>query len=106
MTATAQSPLALSYIPYTEDNSLQSAILTVVDGIISQDSTDRGAWTYVIIKRVARDTSFTEQEVIRELERMLHIEQLYKSCYEILEGILHIVYVRSGDELLGRENHK
>lgn len=96
-TATAQENLGLSYISYTEDESLQSAILTVVDGIISQDSTDRGAWDVVIVKRIALSGMYSEQEVSRAIQRMLKAGLLYESCREIRDGIFTMIYVTTGE---------
>ena len=87
---------------YNVTSTLEEDVLFVVDAISSQDK--RGAWTRVVARRIARDTTFTEKEIAKELERMLRTEQIYESCYEILNGILHMVYVRNGDELLGSDN--
>ena len=92
--------LNLSCIEYTTNNTLQAVILSVVDGICSQDSTDRGAWTRVVTKRIAIDTTYTEHEVSREIERMLNAGALYELVYEILDGILFMRYVRNGNEIL------
>lgn len=103
-TATAQKTLGLSYAEHTTNNTLHSLILDVVDNIIAQDSTDRGAWDYVVTRRVSLDGFYSEHEVRREIERMIKADSLYESCYEILDGILFITYVRNGNELKGGDN--
>lgn len=102
-TATAQKPLGLAYAEYTTNNTIQSIILTVVDAIIRQDSTDRGAWTRVVTKRIALDSIYTEHEVTREIERMIKADLLYESSYAILDGILFMTYLRNGNEILGMD---
>lgn len=99
MTATAQTPLALSYTEHCIYATLESMILNVVDSIISQDSTDRGAWTYVITKRIALHSTYTEHEIKREIGRMLKADTLYESCYEIRNGTFHMTYLRNSAEL-------
>ena len=99
-TATAQNTLGISYGAYTINNSLQDAILSVVDAIIEQDSTDRGAWDYVVTRRISLDYSYSEHEVRREIERMLKSGRLYENCLEIRDGILFMRYVRNGSEIL------
>jgi hypothetical protein len=93
------SSLGLSYTDYTINDTLQGLILSVVDAIIEQDSTDRGAWTRVVTKRVALDSAYSEAEVTREIERMLKAGTLYESCYEILFGTFHMTYLRNSAEL-------
>lgn len=101
---TAQESLGLSFTGYTIDCTLQRLITNVVDAIISQDSTDRGAWTYVITKRIALDSAYSEQVIKREIDRMLMAGTLYESCYEIRNGTFHMTYIRSSCELLGGDN--
>lgn len=103
-TSTAQGSLGLSYTEYTLNNTLQGHILEVLDAIISQDSTDRGAWDRVVINRIARDYGYPPVKVRRELGQMLKIGLLYESCYEILNGIYPMTYVRNANELLGGDN--
>ena len=98
-TAIAQGTLGLSFGKYTVNNSLQDAILSVVDGICSQDSSDRGAWTYVITKRVSLHSAYTEHEVESEIARMLKTDRLYESCYEILNGVFFMTYLKNSAEL-------
>jgi hypothetical protein len=93
------STLNLSCIEYTTNSPLQSRILDVVDAITSQDSRDRGAWDTVIVKRVSLTSLYSEAEVRTEIKKMLRSGRLYESCYEILDGILFMTYVRNGDEL-------
>ncbi len=101
-TATAQdATLGLSYTDYTTNAALQSVITNVVDAIIEQDSRDRGAWDYVVTRRVSLDHSYSEHEVKREIERMLKSGTLYESCYEIRNGTFHMTYIRNSSELLG-----
>lgn len=100
----SQGALGLSYTSYTEDESLQSAILSVVDGIILQDSRDRGAWDRVVVKRIALSSSYSEGEVEREIDRMLKACSLYESCYEIRNGTFPMRYIRNSDELKGGDN--
>jgi hypothetical protein len=100
-TSTAQGSLGLSYTEYTSNNTLQDVILEVVDAIVSQDSTDRGAWTVVIAKRISLEGFYSESKVKREIKRMLKANLLYENVYEILNGIYPIVYVRNANDLLG-----
>ena len=102
--ATSQNnTLNLSCVEYTTNNTLQSIILSVVDAIISQDSTDRGAWDVVIAKRISLDGFYSEHEVRREMGRMLKAGTLYESCYEIRNGTFPMIYIRNGDEILGTD---
>jgi hypothetical protein len=106
ITATATSQdctLELSYAPYSTNHSLQSIILSVVDAIIEQDSTDRGVWTYVITKRISLNGFYSEHEVRREIGRMMKAGTLYESCLEIRDGYFFMKYVRNGNEILGME---
>jgi hypothetical protein len=77
-----------------------------VDSIISQDSTARGAWTRVVTKRIALDSTYIEQVIKREIDRMLMAGSLYESCYEIRNGTLHMTYIRNSSELLGSATSK
>ena len=96
-TATSQKPLGLAYAEYTTNTPLQSIILDVVDNIVSQES--RGAWTVVVAKRISLNGFYSQQEVRREIERMIKAGSLYESCYDILDGILFMNYVRNGNEI-------
>ena len=98
------SSLGLSYTDNTINDTLQGLILSVVDAIIEQDSTDRGAWDTVIIKRISLDSCYSEQEIKRELNRMLRSGTLYVNCYEIRNGTFFMSYLRSSSELLGSDN--
>ena len=107
MTATATSQdatLGLSYTDYTTNGALQKVITTVVDAIIQQDSTDRGAWVYVVTRRVSLDYPYSEHKVKREIGRMLKSGALYESCYEIRNGTFHMTYLRNSSELLGNNS--
>jgi hypothetical protein len=98
MTATAtsqDSTLKLSYAEYTTNEPLQSLITAVVDSICSQDSSDRGAWSVVIAKRIARGGLYSEQEVMREVGRMLRSGALYECCREIRNGTFTMIYVKA-----------
>jgi hypothetical protein len=97
MTTTAQTPLALSYIGHCINTTLESLILNVVDAIISQDSSDRGAWTYVITKRLSLHSGYSEQEVTQEIQRMLRSGTLYESCREIRDDVFTMIYVMAGE---------
>lgn len=103
-TAASQGTLGLSFGEYTINNSLQDVILSVVDAIVEQDSSDKGSWTRVVVKRIALDTTYTEHQVTREIQRMLKADLLYENCYEILDGVFPIVYVRNANELNGGDN--
>ena len=86
MTATTQVPLALSYTEHYINATLEAMITDVVDAIIEQDTSDRGAWTYVITKRIAQDSTYTEQEAARkqasEEAKRVEIELMRKSVEE------------------------
>jgi hypothetical protein len=104
MTATAipqNTTLNLSYIAPSTNAPLQTLITDVVSAICSQDSTDRGAWDYVVTRRVSLDYSYSEHEVKREIVRMLKSGALYELCYEIRNGTFHMTYIRNSSELLG-----
>lgn len=95
MTTTAQTPLALSYIGHCINTTLESLILNVVDAIISQDSSDRGAWTYIITKRISLDSAYSEQEVAAGIDHLLRSGALYECCREIRDGIYTMIYVKA-----------
>ena len=94
--ATSQdSTLTLAYSEYTTNAALQSLITGVVDAIIEQDSTDRGAWVRVVTRRVSLDSTYSEHEVKREIGRMLKAGSLYESCREIRDGTYTMIYVKA-----------
>ena len=97
MTATTQVPLALSYTEHYINATLEAMITYVVDAIISQDSSDRGAWTYVITKRLSLHSGYSEQEVTQEIQRMLRSGTLYESCREIRDDVFTMIYVMAGE---------
>ena len=97
-TATAQdSTLGLSFAAYTINTNLQSVILEVVACIISQDSSDRGAWIAVIARRISLAGTYTVHEVEREISRMLRSGALYESAREIRNGNFTMIYVTTGE---------
>ena len=103
MTATATSQdatLGLSYTDYTTNAALQSIITNVIDAIIEQDSTDRGAWDVVVVKRIALTSCYSECTVRREINRMLRSDALYENCLEIRDGVFFMTYLRNSSELL------
>lgn len=97
MTATAQTPLALSYTEHSINTTLESLILNVVDSIIAQDTSDRGAWTVVVCKRIARDSSYSEQKVNTAINDMLRVGTLYVSRLENLDGLGIMRYVMTSE---------
>jgi hypothetical protein len=95
MTATTQVPLALSYTEHYINATLEARITYVVDAIIAQDTSDRGAWTYVITKRIALDSAYSEQEVAAGIDNLLRSGALYECCREIRDGIYTMIYVKA-----------
>lgn len=97
MTATPQVPLALSYTEHYINATLEAMITNAVDAIVSQDTSDRGAWTRVVTRRVSLDSVYSEHEVKREIGRMLKAGTLYESAREIRDGIFTMIYVTTGE---------
>ena len=106
MTATTQVPLALSYTGHHLNATLEAMITDVVDAIIAQDTSDRGAWTYVITKRIALDSAYSEQEVAAGIDHLLRSGTLYESCREIRDGTYTMIYVKAEDVAGYDSTHK
>lgn len=80
------------------ESTLSTAIINVVAGICRQDSTDRGAWTFVVTRRVSLDHGYFEQAVASAIEQMLKTDVLYTSHTELFDNSLRMNYLKVGGD--------
>lgn len=81
------------------DSTLSSAIIDVVDGICRQDSTSRGAWSYVVTRRVSLAYGYFEADISTAIDQMLKNGCLYISHSELFDKSLRMDYIKvCGDD--------
>lgn len=76
------------------DSTLENAIIDTVSAICAQDSSNKGAWSFVVCRRVSLARGFFEVDIASAIEQMLEDGTLFVSFTEKWDGMLKMEYLK------------